>query len=95
VIPNASLPYAVINDDQDMFLIEVYDDIAGRHRMYCYGLGWQGTYAAGKYFETTVYPNIGSYPYGWIIVGWEDTNGDGFVNVPGEGDTYTLRAIGP
>ena len=94
-IPGASLPISVINDDQDMFVIEVFDDIAGRHLMYCYGFGWQGTYAAGKYFETTIYPNLGLYTDGYIIVKWEDTNGDGFVNTEADGDTYTVVATGP
>lgn len=29
-----------------------------------------------------------------MILKWEDTNGDGFVNMPDEGDTYTLIAQG-
>jgi hypothetical protein len=31
---------------------------------------------------------------GWVIVKWEDTNGDSFVNGPEDGDTYTLIAQG-
>ena len=91
-IPGASLPLAVINQNEDMFVIEVYQDSAGRYLMICYGFGWKGTYAAGKYFDKLVYPGIASHKTSWIIVKWEDTNGDGFVNAPGDGDTYTLVA---
>ena len=78
----------------DMFVIEVYRDGDGRNEMLCYGFGWKGTYAAGKYFETEIYPNIDSYPYSWIIVMWFDANGDGFVNTAADGDTYTVIATG-
>ena len=93
-IPGASLPLSDL-DDRDMFVIEVYDDGLGRHLMYCYGFGWKGTYAAGKYFDTTIHPDIESHTYGWIIVEWEDTNGNGFVNTETNGDTYTVVATGP
>jgi hypothetical protein len=93
-IPGASLPLAVINHDEDMFVIEVYLDSPGRQMMICYGFGWKGTYAAGKYFDKLVYPSIASHKTSWIVVKWEDTNGDGFVNAPGDGDTYTVVATG-
>jgi hypothetical protein len=93
-IPNASLPLSVINNDEDLFVIERYIDGDGRLITICYGFGWPGTYAAGKYFDKEVFPNLGRYTNSWIIVHWEDTNGDGFVNNPGEGDTYTLIATG-
>jgi hypothetical protein len=93
-IPGASLPISVINGGEDMFVIEVYKDGEGRYEMLCYGFGWKGTYAAGKYFHTEIYPNLYAYDVGWIIVKWEDTNGDGFVNNPGNGDTYTIIALG-
>ena len=62
--------------------------------MFCYGFGWQGTYASGKYFDSVLAPNINDFYYEWIIVKWEDTNGDGFVNKPFDGDTYTILAVG-
>jgi len=93
-ISGASLPASVINQDQDMFVIEVFTDASGRHMMLCYGFGWQGTYAAGKYFDATVYPNLSSYNVGWTIVKWQDANGDGFVNAPGQGDTYITISSG-
>jgi hypothetical protein len=91
-IAEASLPVSVINHDQDMFVMEVYIDGNGRYMMLCYGFGWKGTYAAGKYFHTTIYPNLASYNINWIVVKWQDTNGDSFVNNPSDGDTYTVIA---
>ena len=91
-IAGASLPVSVINNDQDMFVMEVYLDGSGRYVMLCYGFGWKGTYAAGKYFHTTIYSDPASYNISWIVVKWQDTNGDSFVNNPGDGDTYTIIA---
>ena len=93
VIPDANLPNSVINNDQDMFLIERYVDNQGRIMMLCYGFGWQGTYAAGKYFESNIFPDLDSFYYSWVIVKWEDTNSDGFVNNPNV-DDYTLIDAG-
>jgi len=90
IIPGAQLHQSVVSLDQDMFVIEVFEDGDGRYIMLCYGFGWKGTYAAGKYFDTEVFPNLENNPYNWIIVKWEDTNGNGFVNIPGGGDTYTI-----
>jgi len=81
-------------DGLDLFLIEVFLDADGRYVFIAYGVGWKGTYAAGKYFHTTIYPNLASYSVSWIIVKWEDTNGDGFVNNPDDGDTYTVLKTG-
>ncbi|KYH37266.1 MAG: hypothetical protein AYL28_005380, partial [Candidatus Bathyarchaeota archaeon B23] len=81
-------------DTLDLFLMEVFFDDEGRPIFIAYGIGWRGTYAAGKYFDRVVYPNLEDYPYRWIIVQWTDTNGDGFVNAPGDGDTYSILASG-
>ena len=62
--------------------------------MLCYGFGWKGTYAAGEYFDTGIYPNVSSYPYSWMVVRWEDTNGNGVVDAGTGGDTYTVVATG-
>jgi hypothetical protein len=94
-IPGANLPLSVINNNEDMFVIEVYRDGAARNMMLCYGFGWKGTYAAGKYFHNTAYSGITFYNTSWIIVKWQDTNMDGFVNNPNDGDTYTVIATGP
>jgi outer membrane protein assembly factor BamB len=93
-ISGANLSSSVINSNMDMFVMEVYHDGDGRNVMLCYGFGWKGTYAAGKYFETEIYPNLNAYPYSWIIVLWFDANEDGFVNTTADGDTYTVIATG-
>ncbi len=93
-IAGASLPVSVINTNQDMFLIETYADGSGRYVFLCYGFGWQGTYAGGKYFDAVLSPNMGSQSESWIVVKWQDSNGNGFVNGPFDGDTYTVIAQG-
>ena len=93
-IPSANLPWSVINHDKDMFVIEVFEDGGGRQLMVCYGIGWKGTYAAGKYFHEVVSPNLASYRFSWVVVKWVDSNGDGFVNGPSGGDAYTVVASG-
>ena len=93
-IPGADLPISVINFDEDMFVIEVFEDGYGRYFLICQGFGWKGTYAAGKYFDRVIYPNLEDHTKSWMIVKWDDTNGDGFVNAPGDGDTYTIIATG-
>jgi hypothetical protein len=93
-IPGANLPKSVINFNEDMFLMEIFLDTDGRAVMIIQGFGWKGSYAGGKYFDDKIYPEMASYTSGWVIVKWEDTNGDGFVNGPEDGDTYTLIAQG-
>jgi hypothetical protein len=93
-IPGAELPKSVINYEEDMFVVERYVDGDGRLMMLCYGFGWQGTYAAGKYLENVVFPDLNMFTDGWVIVKWEDSNGDGFVNDPDKGDAYTPIARG-
>lgn len=93
-IPGASMPVSAVNGNQDIFVIETFSDASGRYTMLCYGFGWKGTYAAGKYFDRVIYPNLASQLESWIIVKWEDTNGNGFVNGPNDGDVYTVIAKG-
>jgi hypothetical protein len=93
-ISEASMPASAVNGNQDVFVIETFSDGGGRYIMLCYGFGWKGTYAAGKYFDTVIYPNLQSQSESWIIVKWKDTNGNGFVNGPYDGDTYTVIARG-
>ena len=93
-IPEATLPSSVINHGEDMFVVEVYTDGDGRYMLLSYGFGWKGTYAAGKYFHTVIYRQLGSFDANWVIVRWEDSNGDGFVNNPGDGDSYSVVASG-
>jgi hypothetical protein len=91
-IMGANLPESEINTNKDIFLIESYRDGKERPTMICYGFSWKGTYAAGKYFHSKIYPEIATNPNTWIIVKWEDTNETGFVNGPYDGDNYTIIA---
>ncbi len=93
-IPGASMPASAVNGKQDFFVIETFMDGSGRYILLCYGFGWEGTLAAGKYFNVVIYPNLASQSESWIIVKWSDTNGNGFVDNPGAGDTYTIIAQG-
>jgi len=93
-VSGTSMQGGIVSTNQDMFVIETFQDGGGRYIMLCYGFGWKGTYAAGKYFYTIIYPNLGSYNEAWIVVKWDDTNNNGFVNAPGDGDTYTMIAKG-
>jgi len=86
-ISGTSMPASTVNGNQDVFVIETFSDGGGRYIMLCYGFGWKGTYAAGKYFDTVIYPNLQSQSESWIIVKWNDTNGNGFVDGPYDGET--------
>jgi len=94
-IPGASLRLVDLNRGKDLFVIETYSDSEGRHLLLCYGLGWKGTYAAGKYYYDEIHGNPSMYPHAWMVVLWEDLNGDGFVNTPRDGDGYTVIGTGP
>jgi parallel beta-helix repeat protein len=93
-IPGADLPISVINHGEDMFLIEIFKDPDGRYLMIFQGFGWKGSYAAGKFFDRVINSEMGLYTFKWIIVKWEDVNGDGYVNAPGDGDLYTIVDLG-
>jgi len=93
-VPGASMPASALNGAQDFFVIETFMDGSGRYQLLCYGFSWEGTYAAGKYFNAVIYPNLASQSESWIIVKWNDTNGNGFVDGPYDGDTYTIIAQG-
>jgi hypothetical protein len=77
-----------------MFVIESDRDADGKYVMFAYGFGWKGTYTAGKYFDAVIYPSLQAHTESWIMVRWEDTNGDGFVNTPGAGDSNFVIATG-
>jgi hypothetical protein len=82
------------DEHNDLFLMESFVDNNGRNVVLAYGIDWRGTYAAGKYFDSEVFPNLARFTHCWVIVHWEDTNMNGFVDNPGEGDTYTVIATG-
>jgi hypothetical protein len=93
-IPRTESNATSIGHNKDMFVIESYRDSDGKYIMFGYGFGWKGTYASGKYFDAVIDPNMQAHTESWIIVRWEDTNGDGFVNAPTDGDSYVVIAKG-
>jgi parallel beta-helix repeat protein len=82
------------DEHNDLFLMESFVDNGSRTVVLAYGIDWRGTYAAGKFFDKMVFPNLATFNQGWVIVKWEDTNMNGFVDNPEEGDTYTVLAEG-
>lgn len=87
-----SMPLDRVNRNYDYFLIQTFKDAEDRNVLICYGFGWKGTIAAGKYFHKVLYPALDINDNSWTIVRWDDTNRDGFINGPDDGDTYTLVA---
>ena len=55
---------------QDMFVVEFFLDSDGNTVFVIYGYGWKGSFAAGKFFKSTIYPNISSYTHGYYIYLW-------------------------
>jgi parallel beta-helix repeat protein len=82
------------DEHNDLFLMESFVDDDGRVVVIAYGIDWRGTYAAGKFFDKMLFTNLATFNQGWVIVKWEDTNMNGFVDNPEEGDTYTVLAEG-
>ena len=66
---------------QDMFIVESFIDNSGNRVFIVYGYGWRGTFAAGLFFPSVVYPNIDSYLNSWYVYRWQDANGDKFVDL--------------
>jgi hypothetical protein len=66
-IPGASLRLVDVSRGKDLFVIEAYSDSEGSQLLFCYGLGWKGTYAAGKYYFKEIHGDPASYPYVWMV----------------------------
>ena len=91
--PIAGLSLDEANMNTDYFLIEIFMDGRGRTAYICYGLGWKGTLASGKYFVRE-FETLMESESSWTVVQWTDTNMNDFVNGPRDGDTYTVIASG-
>jgi hypothetical protein len=89
-ISDSIVEIETINGGKDFFLIKIFRDHENRTVMIYYGYGWKGTYAAGKFFNSEIIQNRIYCDKSWLVVRWDDTNMDGFVNNPGEGDTYMV-----
>ena len=72
-----------ISYHQDMFVVEYFMDGNGNAVFIIYGYGWKGSFAGGRYFKSTIYPNIGTYAHAYYIYQWNDLNGnnDGFPDL--------------
>lgn len=87
-IPGSELSVTEL-EQNDVFIIEFIKD-SGQDAIVSYGFGWRGTYAAGKYWDAVIIPNLDSYQGSWIMVKWTDSNNNGFVEAPNMGDYYTV-----
>lgn len=92
-MPIIGMNYGDVDYGVDYFVIEMFRDGRGRNVCIFYGFGWKGTFAAGKYFDRN-FDSLISGEESWIIGQWVDTNLDGFVNCPEDGDLYHLIASG-
>jgi len=82
----ASLPLGVAGSlHQDVFILELFNDMNGNKVLIGYGFTWKGTFAAGVYLKSRVLPNAGAYVHAWYIFSWVDGSGggayDGFVDL--------------
>jgi len=66
---------------QNMFVVEAFTDNSGNRVFIVYGYGWKGTFAAGLFFKSVIYPDISSYSNSWYVYRWNDSNKDGFVDL--------------
>ncbi len=55
-----------VNDNSDLFLIQVFRDGRGRNIGICYGFGWKGTLAASKYIVRE-YEALNSGEASWMV----------------------------
>jgi hypothetical protein len=78
--------------NRENFAIEIFRDSTGRVTLVLYGFTQRGTLLAGEYLKS-IYPDISSYPYRWMIVRWTDNNWDGF-NDALDGDAFLVVAHG-
>ena len=75
----------------DLFLIEAFTDGQGRRVFMLYGFSWQGTLAAGVFFDSFVYPHPSQFPNSWYIYRWMDASSGTSANkFPDPGDVYTF-----
>jgi hypothetical protein len=97
-IVGAQLLGSEIGASKDMFVIMIMQkpgtDADPQYAIMAYGFAGRGTLASSVYFKTTIEPNLSSYTMDWIIVQWEDTNGNAHPDIPGT-DTFTVIATGP
>jgi len=73
--------YDAMNLHKDMFVLEVFADLKGNTVLMAYGVTWKGTFAAGLYLKSVIASNLASYSRAWYVFKWDDSNGDGMIDV--------------
>jgi len=54
-----------------------------------WGIAHWGTYASGVYFDGMWFGDMASLTAGWYIIRWQDLNGNGIPDYPGEFTTVS------
>jgi hypothetical protein len=92
----ATLDCSTPTATNDVFIMETFQDQAGRTVYIIYGRGWGGTLAGFQYVVNFVLKNPSSYPASWYVYQWTDaTSGVSANSISDPGDTYTQIATGP
>jgi len=84
-----NVPFSSLGPTNDYFVIQIMAD--GSHKIaILYGITQYGTYASGIYFDFA-FPSLSALSQGWYILRWQDLNGNGIPDYPGE---FTVYASG-
>ena len=84
----------ILRKEEDLFVIQIFEDSEGRTILLMYGFGPMGTMASGCYLENVMLEDPASFESAWIIVSGNDTNQNNQVDPPDSGDTYTIVTAG-
>lgn len=90
-----SLPVGQIGGSTDYFVIQTFTDASGNTIYMFYGFAFKGTSASThELLYQSQQGTLGTNTNSFQVWKWQDTNGDGIVNGPASGDTYTLITSG-
>ena len=67
-----SLPLSTDWAHNDLFVVEVFQDINGNFVFLIYGLNWKGTFAGGLYFKDVMKSKLSTYTAGAYVFKWAD-----------------------
>jgi hypothetical protein len=91
----ADLDCSTATATNDVFIMEVFTDSAGRTVYTILGRSWGGTLAGFEYVVNFVLKNPSSYTSAWYVYRWQDAASGVSANaIPDPGDTYTQLAAG-
>jgi len=83
-----NVPLSSISQSNDYFVMQVLSD--GAHKIVIlWGIAHWGTYASGVYFDGMWFGDMASLTAGWYIIRWQDLNGNGIPDYPGEFTTVS------